>query len=220
MECANYCGILHSSTSAATDASFFHFKRHTTNNGAPVCTCMINIPTDATDAYGSDVLFVAGKSSFCVRTPYTSCAEAYEKGETESGTYYINGRTTYCDVETHGGGWELIGHAAGTGNWPTFDLNFDPSMSGSGTYEDKWDVETANSYMRNYSHLLFNGKPRCCCCYFIWCCCCCFIDAAAADVKGSFLSNCCCFSPFPPLSPSPSLSLTLSQPKVSTMMLK
>jgi hypothetical protein len=159
MECANYCGILHSSTSAATDASFFHFKRHTTNNGAPICTCMINIPTDATDAYGSDVLFVAGKSSSCVRIPYTSCAEAYEKGETESGTYYINGRTTYCDVETHGGGWELIGHAAGTGNWPTFDLNFDPSMSGSGTYEDKWDVATTNSYMRNYSHLLLNGKP-------------------------------------------------------------
>ena len=66
MECANYCGILHSSTSAATDASFFHFKRHTTNNSSPVCTCMINIPTDATDAYGSDVLFVAGQSSLCL----------------------------------------------------------------------------------------------------------------------------------------------------------
>ena len=46
---------------------------------------------------------------------------------------------------------------------------------------------------------------------FYWCCCCCFIDAAAADVKGSFLSNCCCFSPSPPPLPL-SLSLPHSAP--------
>ena len=53
----------------------------------PICKCMINVPNSATDAYGSNVLFVAGQSSTCVRTEYVSCKEAYEKGATISGEF-------------------------------------------------------------------------------------------------------------------------------------
>ena len=70
--------------------------------------------------------------------------------------YVINSRTTYCEMKTFNGGWELVGHAAGTGNWPAYNLNMNPS-SNSGTYSASWDVTTTASYFRSYSHALQNG---------------------------------------------------------------
>jgi hypothetical protein len=170
VECANRCGIVFArltaaaaaSSGTADDASMWSY-----NDAAQECVCKRAVPSNnATMAFIPSATSTSGKSSTCSRTEYSTCSAAYQAGSTKSGAYYINGRNTYCDMEIHGGGWELIANAAGTGAWPNFgDTNFEPDATSYGSYDDHWDFSTASSrftapnadYKRGYSHLLDAG---------------------------------------------------------------
>ena len=144
------------------DASMWSY-----NDAAQECVCKQAVPNaNATLAFIISTAFTSGKSSVCTRTEYTTCRAAYQAGSVKSGSYYINERDTFCDMEIHGGGWELVANAGGTGNWPNFgDSNFKTDVSTIGLYDDMWDFSTASSrfaapeanYKRSYAHLLDDG---------------------------------------------------------------
>jgi hypothetical protein len=171
--CAEHCGKIHSLGNGGNDgvdAAEWSLKR-----AAGECTCkrkgaLANKNVTYDNNFGTRGLLIANKAGYtsggsatCTRIRYATCEEAYAHGEIESGEYLLTGRgtadgdLTYCEMTVFGGGWELVAHAVGTGNWPSFDLNFNPGAESVGVYSSIWgDRSTASKdYYRAHAHLIY-----------------------------------------------------------------
>ena len=158
--CANHCGILHTSTNSDTDA--FMWSRDFVSD---TCVCKTTVAeNNATQAYTSISTATSGVSSTCHRKiDFLSCRDAYERGWSRDGTYYVNGRETWCEMSISGGGWELVAYATGksASSWPNTNNDLKADGTSSGTYDPEWNTdgnsEHVTNFFRNFTHLVPNG---------------------------------------------------------------